>query len=139
MRLKIPNVLLLSADQTETAQFQRILGYHVTVTPIAELSELSALLEKNDYHALFCAGSFQKGTWMDVLEDVRECHPNLPVIVLSPDPEVREWTEVLEAGAFDWLVSPHQEHSVLAVLEQASASFQAMGARISELRLKMRA
>lgn len=137
MRLKIPNVLLLSADQTETAQFQSILGCHVRLTPIAELSELTALLEKSDYDALFCAGSFQKGTWMDVLEDVRECHPGLPVIVLSPAPEVQEWTEVLEAGAFDWLVSPHQEHSVLAVLEQASASFQAMGAHISESLIKM--
>lgn len=125
--LKTPNVLLLSTDSAETSQIQKLLSKHASVTPVGDPSELTtALIEKHDYDVLFCAWSFQKGTWMDVLEDMRQCHPELPVIVLSPAPEVREWTEVLEAGAFDLLVPPHEERSVLAVLEHAAASSQAL-------------
>ena len=136
--LKSPDVLLLSADATETAEIQRILSDHVNLVPACDLSELPSLLEKNDYDALFCAWSFQKGTWMDVLADVRECHPDLPVIVLSPAPEVREWAAVLEAGAFDLLVPPHDERSMLAVLEQASATHYALESNGLNGRMKLR-
>lgn len=123
--LKAPNVLLLSTDRDETSQIQKILSKHVSLAPVRDLSELAALLEKRDYDALFCAWSFQKGSWKDVLEDMRQFHPGLPVIVLAPAPEIRQWAEVLGAGAFDLLVPPHEERSVMAVLEQAAASSQA--------------
>jgi DNA-binding NtrC family response regulator len=60
------------------------------------------------------------------LRNIQESHPGLPVIVLSSSPENREWDEVLEAGAFDLLVPPYDERAVLAVLEQASSSREAL-------------
>ena len=96
------------------------------LTPAGNLSELAALLKCNSYDALFCAWSFQRGTWKEAVRNIQESQPGLPVIVLSSSPENREWSEVLEAGAFDLLVPPYEKQSVLAVLEQASASREAL-------------
>ena len=124
--LRSPRVLLLSTDNTETALLTELLSEHSILTPVENLSELGALLNSDSYDALFCAWSFQRGTWKDALTDIRESYPQLPVIVLSSSPENREWAEVLEAGAFDLLVPPYEERAVLAVLEQASASREAL-------------
>jgi len=127
--LRVPDVLLLSADRSEIAQIEGILKQYANLTPTDDLSQVMDLLANRDFDALFCAWSFQKGSWMDVLEGVRMCRPDLPVIVLAPGPNVREWTEVLEAGAFDLLVPPHDGRSVQAVLEHAAATREVLGRR----------
>lgn len=134
--LEHPNVLLLSTDKTEVAVLQQILREHVILTPASNLPEVTFLLESNGYDALFCAWSFHSGTWHDALEKVRKCQPDLPVIILARIAEEKEWVQVLEAGAFDLLVSPYQERVVLAVLEQASASREARPSRSITPRLK---
>ena len=121
--LRQPNVLLLSTDQTETAQLQRLLGEHAILTPVARRSELRSLLERRDYDAVFCGWSFQGGTWNEVLHDVRESHPELPVVIFSRTGGEQEWVKVLEAGAFDLLIAPYQKRTVIPILEQAVASY----------------
>jgi len=127
--LRNPKVLLLSNDETETAVLEQLLNEHVAVTPVNNLSELGALLENSDYDALFCAGSPDTGICNDALEEVRNVLPDLPVILLSSSAEQREWLQALDAGAFDVLVPPYQERALLAVLEQASASREAVTSR----------
>ena len=124
--LRSPKVLLLSTNETETALLLDILQEHAVVTPAGSLGELDVLLRSTSYDALFCAWSFQRGTWKEAVENIQESHPGMPVIVLSSSPLNREWAEVLEAGAFDLLVPPYEKQSVLAVLEQASASQDAL-------------
>ena len=121
--LRQPNVLLLSTDQTETAQLQQLLGEHAILTPVARRSELISLLERRDYDAIFCAWAFQQGTWNEVLHDVRESCPDLPVVIFSRTGGEQEWVKVLEAGAFDLLVAPYQQHTVIPILEQAVSSY----------------
>lgn len=127
--LRYPKVILLSNDETETTVLEQLLSEHVVLTSVNDLSALISLLEDNDYDALFCAWSFHTGTWNDALEEVRKVHPDLPVIILSSSAEEREWLQALGGGAFDLLVPPYQERSLLAVLEQASASREALGSR----------
>ena len=86
-------------------------------------------MEKGNYDALLCAWSFHTGTWKDALEEVRKLHSDLPVIILSSSAEEREWLRVLGAGAFDLLVPPFQDRALLAVIEQASASREALASR----------
>ena len=125
--LRSPRVLLLSTDESETALLKELLSEHVMVTSAQDLCELPGLLKSNNYDALFCAWSFQRGTWKEAVRKIQESYPGLPVVVLSSSPENREWSEVLEAGAFDLLVPPYEKESMLAVLEQASASREALG------------
>ena len=53
---------------------------------------------------------------------------SVPTLVVSqtsgPDEGIEEWTEVLEAGAFDLLLAPSREYSVLTMIEHAVASGQ---------------
>lgn len=137
--MRSPKVLLLSASETETAQLEQILGNYVSLTPVSDPSKLDSLLENDGYDALFCAWALPRATWNDVLDDVREFHPDIPVIVLAPAPEVRQWAEVLEAGAFDLLIPPYEERAVLATLEHASVSQQAWNSRQDQSHLKLRA
>jgi DNA-binding response OmpR family regulator len=126
--LRNPQVLLLSSE-TEPTVLEQLLSEHVALTPVKSLSEMVSLLENRDYDALFCAWSFHTGTWNDALEEVRKLHSDLPVIIFSSSAEEREWLRVLEAGAFDLLVPPFQDRALLAVLEQASASRDALTSR----------
>jgi DNA-binding NtrC family response regulator len=126
MMLRYPRVLLLSNDESETSALDRLLTGHVLLTTVNNLPELVSLLENGNYDALFCAWSFHTGTWSDALEEVQKLHSDLPVIILSSSAEEREWLRVLEAGAFDLLVPPFQDRALLAVLEQASASRDAL-------------
>lgn len=119
------NILLLVSEDKETAVVRELLQEHGIVTCAGNLPELRTLLRKNSYDALFCAWSFHTGTWSEVLEIVREESPEVPTIVLSRVGTEREWTAALEAGAFDLLIPPFRKHSLLAVLEQASASREA--------------
>jgi len=127
--LRYPNVLLFSNDETETAILQQLLGEYAIVTPVHNDSELAALLENNNYDALFWTWSFHTGTWNDALREVRKINRDLPVIILSSAPEERAWIRALDAGAFDLLVTPFEKPQLLAVLEQASASYEARVSR----------
>ena len=123
--LTYPNVLLLTSDAGEAAELQRLLSRYVVLTCAGTLGELLELLENGRYDALFCAWSFDLGTWKEALQEVQKRYPGIPVIVLSPCGAEHEWLEVLDAGAFDLLAMPYQERKLLAVIEQAGASGQA--------------
>jgi DNA-binding NtrC family response regulator len=123
--LRNPNVLLLSGQTDETAVLQDTLSQHVILTPVHTIDELVARLDGGNYDALFCASSFQTGTWIDVLEEVQIHGTDLPIIILGTTSDETEWLRVLEAGAFDLLVPPYAQGTLLAVLEQASASREA--------------
>ena len=135
--LRYPNVLLFSSDETESAALEGLLREHVLLTPVKSLPELVSELEHNDYDALFCAWSLGAEAWHATLEEVRKVHPDLPVIILSLSAGEKEWLRALDAGAFDFLVPPYQERSLLAVLEQASASREARISRSSRARQRV--
>ena len=101
--LTYPNVLLLTSDAGEAAELQRLLSRYVVLTCAGTLGELLELLENGRYDALFCAWSFDSGTWNEALQEVQKRYPGIPLIVLSPCGAEHEWLEVLDAGAFDLL------------------------------------
>jgi DNA-binding NtrC family response regulator len=120
-----PKILLLSTDGIESAALQRILNEHVALQKVENLLELQRNLDGGDYDVMFCGWSFHTGTWNDALRQVKQRCPNLPVVIFYKSGGEQEWIEVLEAGAFDLLVPPYRESTVLAVLEHALASHSA--------------
>lgn len=119
-----PKILFLTSDPAETILLQEILRKHAVLTYARNLFELKTLLKEGEPDVLFCSWSFQSACWKDVVEEVQQCNPELPVIVLSRTANEREWIEVLEMGAFDLLIPPYREQSLLAVVEQATASHE---------------
>ena len=120
--MQSPNVVFLSTKEPENAVLQRILDEYAIVTPVNGLTELLSVLERNDCDAVFCGWSFQAGTWSTALERLRDLCPDLPVIVFCPIGGEQEWTEVLDAGAFDLLSLPYRRDTVIPMLEHAVAS-----------------
>ena len=127
MMLAYPKVLLLAGDEREAMNLQQLLFPYVSLTCSPTLAVLGNLLKNGAYDALFCMESPRPETWNDVIREVHQYHPDLPVIILSRTGDEREWQEVLDAGAFDLLAPPYQGRTLVAVLEQAVASRQAWG------------
>ena len=90
-------------------------------------------LAQDDYEAVFTDWRFHCGTWREALQQVGGLYPDLPVIVISPveglEQGMREWVDVVEAGAFDLLLSPRSESAALSLLEHAVASGEARAMR----------
>jgi DNA-binding NtrC family response regulator len=120
--LKYPNVLLLNNDAQEAGLLLDILREQAVLTHARSMTELEALLENNTYDAFLCAWSCEVGNWDECLKKVQKLQPDLPVIVVSRTGGEKEWTAVLEAGAFDLLVPAYGRGSALGILEQAAAS-----------------
>jgi DNA-binding NtrC family response regulator len=120
-----PKVLLLSSEEEERETLEKVLGEHVILRSVQDLSGLQSALEGETYDALFCGWSFQMGDWNLALKQARQQNPDLPVIILSRTGSEAEWVKVVEAGAFDLLVAPYQKRTVLPVLEHAVASYEA--------------
>jgi len=130
--LRVPEVLLLACDADERAILQKILGLHAELTCVCTPEEMAGRLEQAKYDALFCARSLSMGSWREVLEEVRQFYPQLPVIIVSRTADEREWLEILEAGAFDLLTPPYHQRALLYVLAHAMVSHDAHVAREGE-------
>lgn len=119
------NVVLLSADEPENTDLQRILGEYAVLTPVNSLAQLQSVLKFGEYDAVFCEWSYHEGTWKTALNRLRQRCPDVPVIVFCGTGGEREWAEVLEAGAFDLLSLPYRHDRVIPLLEHAVASHEA--------------
>ena len=120
--LRSPKIVVLSSDSAATGHLQEVLSKHAVLTYARNLSELKALLKEGAPDVLFCYWSFQSACWKDVVKEIQHCYPELPVIVLSRTADEREWMGALEVGAFDLLIPPYGEQSLLTVVKQAEAS-----------------
>ena len=76
----------------------------------------SGVLERTDANVVFADGA--------TLSAVRSKRPELPVVVVSRIPEVRDWLDALEAGASDYCGAPFEATQVQWVLE---SSLRAIG------------
>lgn len=120
------NVLLVTDDPAETIVFERILGKHTILKRVPDLRELHDTLPvENRFDAVLCEWSSRKAAWEDVLEQIPQPCPDLPVIVYFRMGTEREWVVVHGGCVMDFLTGPHLERTVLSVLERAVASHQA--------------
>lgn len=124
--LAYPNVLLFADDEREARELQQLLSPYARLTCAQTLAELGQMLKSREYDALFCTEFPRTGTWGDVIPEIHKSHPDLPVIILSRSAAGHDWRELLDAGAFDLLAPPYRETTLMGVLEQATASRQAL-------------
>jgi len=120
-----PKVLLVSAadhDRAYLEELQSLLSTHVPLTCVREGKPLERLLEGGCYDALFYLRPAGREDWKEPLRKIRARLPDLPVIVLSETEMIGEFAEVLQSGAFDFLLPPYASHTLLAAVTQAVAS-----------------
>lgn len=121
MRQTIPKVLLIGSN-CEGADVAEILRQFASVTRV---SMVPTVLPEENYDAVFCVWDCAEGPWKDIMPKVQELHLEAPIVVLSRCGREKEWIEVLESGAFEFLVPPYTSAQILAVLEHAVACSQA--------------
>ncbi len=126
-----PQVLL--AGQSGETRLKEILRQRASVAEAANVPDMVRLLQGGEYDAVLCEQEFSDGTWREALQELQARRVSTPAIVVSQtgavDEGTQEWTDVLEAGAFDLLPAPSQEYSVPAVLEHALESGRARSLR----------
>jgi len=120
-----PNILLVGSDP-DGSLLGEMLTHYAAVTRVEGISEALANLETKDYDVLFCQWEIAEESWKSILQEIQKRGREMPVIVFSHCGGEREWTQVLEAGAFDLLVPPYRSYQILTVLEHALASRRKM-------------
>ena len=123
--LSVPKVLICVCDPVQKASWQQSLAPYAELSLACDLGEIARRLEQESYDAVFCARTLCPDTWTEVLHQVQQICPQLPVIILSQTTDEKEWMEALAAGAFDLLSLPCYERTVLSVMEHAVASREA--------------
>jgi DNA-binding NtrC family response regulator len=94
------------------------------------LAQARTKLLNTDYDVVLTESSFPGGTWLDMLDLVREAPRDIRVIVTDPHADARFWAEVLNLGAFDLLTQPFEEHEVRRIVQNACARMVTAGAAL---------
>jgi DNA-binding NtrC family response regulator len=122
MRQGIPKVLFIG-NGPDGARIMEILNRFASVTQVHGVPGEFPAGDRDAYDAVFCECDCNgQGRWKEVLEKAAKLDRGIPVIVLSHSGCEKEWVEVLQAGAFDFLVPPYTNYQILSVLEHAIAS-----------------
>jgi DNA-binding NtrC family response regulator len=125
-----PKVVMIAGDPDDF-QVAEVLARLAAVTRVERTAEAMLQLESGDCDVLFCPWQPAEGTWRDVLDTVHKWHVGIPVVVFCHCGGEHEWTEVLNAGAFDLLVPPYESHQVRELLEHALESrYSTAGSRV---------
>ena len=103
------------------------------VAQAEDIPQALSLLAQRPFEAVFCDWRFHCGTWRDALKRIGELYRDLPIVVVSQtngiEEGIDEWAEVIEAGAFDLLLSVRSESAAVSLLEHAVASGEARAMR----------
>jgi DNA-binding NtrC family response regulator len=115
------------------ALLRETLNRFAQVMQAEDIPQALGVLAQRSFEAVFCDWRFHCGTWREALERINELYPDLPVVVVSGtngiEEGIDEWAEVVEAGAFDLLLSVRSESAAVSLLEHAVASGEARAMR----------
>lgn len=113
-------VLLIEDDRT----FQRILEGFLTknkfeVVACASAKEGLAAVTKQDFDLVLLDYRLPDGTGMEVLEQIKHNHPQLPVIIMTSYSDIRTAVKAMKAGAFEYITKPVNPDELLLLIKSA--------------------
>jgi two-component system nitrogen regulation response regulator GlnG len=73
---------------------------------------------------------------LQVLEKLRQSHPDLPVVLLTADTDVKTAVRATQLGAFDYRTKPIDHDEILVVIQRALET-RVLKAEVEELRRKV--
>jgi DNA-binding NtrC family response regulator len=134
-----PTIIVVEDDPIQ----QRLLGVVLReegwrVVTARRGSEARQLLESEQAAALILDLVLPDCSGDDLLSEIRERHPDLPIIVLSAQDSVERAVEIMRRRPYDYLVKPVDPERLVRVLERALHE-QALTARVAELEREVRA
>ena len=96
----------------------------LALQPSPTLASTLAALREQRIPIVLCDRDAQPDAWWEILEATRKLAAPPCVIVTSQLADDREWTELLNAGAFDLLAKPFDKSNVIRILHSAWVHWQ---------------
>jgi DNA-binding NtrC family response regulator len=118
MGYKLPKILLMAGDY-ECGSLEESLHGLAEITIAQSIHETLHTLNSDDFDVLFCPWEIKGCRWSDFTGLLKNVHPSLPIVIYYHCGGEPEWTEVLEAGAFDLLAPPFERERLESLLENA--------------------
>ena len=109
-----PHILIVDDEESIRFTFKAFLseeGY--TVSSAADCDEGIAALQEKDIDLVFADIILPGKTGIDLLKAAMEIAPGVPVIMITGAPSVDTATESLRIGAFDYIVKPIRQESLM--------------------------
>jgi PAS domain S-box-containing protein len=109
-----PHILVVDDEESIRYTFKTFLseeGY--TVSGAANCDEGIALLREKDVDLVFADIILPGRSGIDLLKAAKELVPSVPVIMITGAPSVDTATESLRIGAFDYIVKPIRQDSLM--------------------------
>jgi|SRR5579863_2493386 len=96
-------------------------GHDVFSSPFLPAPEAMSLIEQLNADFVFCDAD--PAHYLVLLEAIRRVNLGLPLVVVSPQPDITAWLEALQAGATDFCAPPFESASLRWILESARTSW----------------
>ena len=109
-----PHILIVDDEESIRYTFETFLseeGY--TVVCAADCEEGIVLLREKDVDLVFADIILPDRSGIDLLKAAKEIVPSVPVIMITGAPSVDTATESLRIGAFDYIVKPIRQDSLM--------------------------
>jgi DNA-binding NtrC family response regulator len=113
-------ILLLGLEDGLAAELAGVLARQVRSVhkePFGSARECLNRVKRLRADLIFCPCDRQR--YLSLLEAVGRQKPDLPVVVVSRQPEVSEWLDAIEAGATDYCAPPFEISHIRWILDSA--------------------
>jgi len=84
-----------------------------------DLDSASTLLEQHRIGVVFCERELVAGTWIELLEHIKDLRNGPSLIVTSRLADERLWSQALNYGAWDVLAKPFDRGEVTRTVQSA--------------------
>jgi PAS domain S-box-containing protein len=115
-----PNILVVDDEESIRYTFKLFLSEEsYAVSSAADCDEGIALLRKEDFDLIFADIILPGRSGIDLLKEAKEIRPNALVIMITGAPSVDTATESLRIGAFDYIIKPIRQDTLLKTVNIA--------------------
>lgn len=113
-------ILYIDDDVTMQEMVEEILDMYEYNSVIEDDNcNIKELLEKENIYIVITDINMPKVTGIDILKEVHEIDPNLPVILLTGSTETDDMMQAIKLGAYDYLKKPFNITDLLFTVKQA--------------------
>jgi DNA-binding NtrC family response regulator len=111
-------IVLFGLDETLSSELRSVLAGRqpaIYTQPFLAPAECLGVVDQVGADLIFCSSDRER--YAALLEAVERHKPDLPVVIVSRDPEVSEWLDAIEAGASDYCAAPFETSHIEWILE----------------------
>lgn len=114
------SILVIDDDKDMCLLLNRFLTRNnFIVTTLHTGKESVKWLEKNEPHIVLCDFKLDDMTGAELLSEIKEKYPHVPVIIITGYSDVKDAVEVMKIGAYDYVTKPLLPDEILLTIKSA--------------------